>query len=236
MQDDAASLARPFTRAGIARGVRDLSGATVPVFAFGLGFGAAASNAGLSPAQALAMSGLVFAGASQYAALGLWADPLPLLTLVLLTLAVNARHLVLGATLHGYLAGRPAAARYAALAVLSDANWASTQQAVSRGEDDLGHLVGGGLVLWLIWILGTALGSAAGGSLGDLRRFGIDAVMPAFFACVLIGMTRDRRDVPPWIVAGLAAAAAAAVIPVHWAVLAGAFAGATAGVAFDARR
>lgn len=230
-----AAEAACFTWAGVARGMRDLASAIIPVMAFGIAFGAAAVAAGLTPAVAVSMSALVFAGASQYAALDLWYAPFSFAALLILTLAVNARHLVLGATLHSYLSRGPVLRRYAVLLLLSDANWAATQQAIARGDRDVGHLLGGGLVLWGAWLLGTLLGAVSGEALGDLDRFGIDAVMPAFFACALIGLVKSRTDMPPWGLAGAVSGALSMAIPVQWAVLIGALVGGLAGVVRDDR-
>lgn len=230
------SEAPVFTLAGIQRGASDLAGAVIPVVGFGIGFGAAAAATGLTPSIALAMSGIVFAGASQYAALELWHAPLPLVGILIMTLAVNARHIVLGATLHGYLIAQPPLRRYAALALLSDANWSATQQAVATGDRDLGHLVGGGLVLWVTWLFGTSIGVIAGRSAGNLGRFGIDALMPAFFVCGLIGLVKAREDLPPWAIAGVTSGAMSMALPIEWAILIGALTGGVAGSLRDARR
>lgn len=220
----------PLTFEGVTRGVRALAGALPAIIILGVGFGAAASSVGLSPSAALAMSGLVFAGASQFAAIELWGDPLPVFSLALLVLAVNARHIVLSATLFPLLGREPHLRRLAILALLSDANWASTQAAARRGEHDLGHLVGGGLALWTSWVCGTALGAWLGSGAGSLHWLGVDAIMPIFFACSVISMSRGRTDIPPWGVAAAASGVAVLAAPPHWAILIGAAAGVLAGV------
>ena len=50
---------------------------------------------------------LVFAGASQFLALELWGDPLPLAALVLGVLVINLRHLLMGPALLPWLAQDP---------------------------------------------------------------------------------------------------------------------------------
>ncbi|MGY4399073.1 putative branched-subunit amino acid permease [Sphingomonas sp. UYAg733] len=222
--------------AAVGRGFRDLFAAAIAVAVFGIGFGAAAVEAGLSPATAAAMSGFVFAGAAQYAVLDLWHFPLPWLAILMTTLAINGRHVVLGATLGSYLGAASPMRRYAVLALLSDANWASTRQAIAGGERDLGHLLGGGLLLWLCWVAGTLVGAFAGEAIGDPRQFGVDALMPAFFVCVLIVAAKGPRDVPPWVVAGGSAAGLSLVMPTHWAIIVAALIGAVFGYALDARR
>ncbi len=223
------------TWAGAGRGVRDLLPASIAVVAFGIGFGAAAVERGLQPFEAIAMSALVFAGASQFAALELWREPMPWLALIVTTLAVNARHLVLGATLGDFLARAPSGRRYAVLAVLSDANWAATRQAAQKGERDVGHLLGGGLTLWASWVAGGAIGALIGEELGDLRRLGLDALLPAFFISVLASQTRGLADLTRWVAAATITLVLAGFMAGHWAVIAGAALAALPGPRADAR-
>lgn len=77
------------------------------VAVFGAAFGLAALQHGLSAASALGMSTLVFAGAAQFAVLDLWGPQVPMLALVLTVFAINARHLLMGATLYPWLRQLP---------------------------------------------------------------------------------------------------------------------------------
>lgn len=65
------------------------------VAVFGAAFGLAATQAGLSDSVIMAMSTLVFAGASQFAALELWGPDVSLLTLSITVFAINARQLLM---------------------------------------------------------------------------------------------------------------------------------------------
>ena len=69
------------------------------VLPFGIAFSVAAQQAGLEDLTIIAMSMLVFAGASQFAALELWQSPVPWIPLALVVFAVNARHILMGASL-----------------------------------------------------------------------------------------------------------------------------------------
>ena len=57
--------------------------------------------------------------------------------------AINARHLLMGATLYPWLRELPRAKHYGVMLVVSDANWAMSVQAFNRGEAGLGLLFGG---------------------------------------------------------------------------------------------
>jgi predicted branched-subunit amino acid permease len=65
------------TQDGARRGFLRFASLTPFVIPFGIAYGAAAVEAGFSAGQAVAMSALVFAGASQFAVLEIWAEPVP---------------------------------------------------------------------------------------------------------------------------------------------------------------
>jgi predicted branched-subunit amino acid permease len=73
------------------RGAVDIA----PLAAFVVPFGVAASARGIPPDIGVFMSVAIYAGASQFAVLDLWQAPLPLATLALTVLAVNARLILL---------------------------------------------------------------------------------------------------------------------------------------------
>jgi len=222
------------TRAGVWRGFREMAPlALTTVGAFAIAFGVAARQGGLDLAQASAMSALVFAGASQFAALGLWTDPLPVLSILLATVAINARFLLMSAALRPWLAHLPSWQVYPGLFVLADPVWAKSLREFDQGLDDAGYLIGGGAIFWLVWLAFTAAGYALGGGIGDPARWGIDALMPAFFAVILTGMWRGRGDALPWICAGASALGASMVLPGMWHVLVGGVVGGLVGAARD---
>ena len=218
------------TRAGVLAGARQLAPlAFTTVIAFGLAFGLAARQAGLSLVETGLWSALAFAGASQFAVLGLWTMPVPLVPALLMTLAVNARHLLMGAVMRPWLARLPARKVYPMVALMADANWAYTVREFRAGGRDAGHLLGGGLILWACWVPGTLAGHLLGAGLTDPARWGLDAVMPAFFAVVLVGMWRGRADALPWAAAAGAALVAGWWLPAQWHVLVGGIVGGLVG-------
>src|SRR5262245_34836613 len=110
------SSSRPrFTADGVWRGCVEIAPIAAFVIPFGIAFGVAASAKGVPGEISLLMSIAIFAGASQFAALDLWHAPLPLAMLALTVLAVNARHILLGAVLAPWLLQIPLARRLAAL-------------------------------------------------------------------------------------------------------------------------
>lgn len=214
---------------GVRAGFLRLAPLAVFAVPFGLAFGAAAVEHGLLPLETLVMSATVFAGAAQFAVLDLWNHPLPLLSIALTALAVNARHLLLGAALSPWVNALPWPLRLLALPLLSDANFADSYRSLRDGGSNLGVLVGGGLALWLAWTAGTALGAYAGSGLGDLSRFGIDLVMACFFAAVAAGDLKTPPSLLPAAVAAAMAVLALDAVPAGWNIVLAALAGASVG-------
>lgn len=213
----------------VVAGFRRMLPLSLFVIVFGLAFGVAALQQGLSGLETLAMSGLVFAGAAQFATLELWGDTIPLIPLVAITLAINARHLLMGAAFYPHLRDLPTGPRYASLVLLSDANWAMAM-AGGNTATRLGVLVGGGFALWLTWMIGTALGVVFGSGIGAPERFGLDVIMGCFLLAMLVGGKRDPWVLLPWSAAALAAIVAMAWLPPHAHVIVGALSGGLVGL------
>lgn len=222
------------TWAGCWRGATAIFPVLPPVFVFGIAFGIAARGAGLEGWLAALMSMAVFAGAAQFAVLDLWTTPVPWLPLLVATFAINARHILLGASLRALCRGLSPWKVYGAMTLLSDLNWAALIAAERKGERDLGYLVGGGLLMWATWVLATVIGAVAGGlTLDDVKTYALDLVLVAFFATTLVGLRRGRVDDLPWLVAGVAAMGAVWFLPPNWHVMVGGLAGGLAGLLRD---
>ena len=225
------STIRPiFTFRGLTRGAQRLLPVSVFVLPFGIAYGAAAIDAGMTIDQAMVASLVMFAGASQFAALDLWQTPLPLLSLMLVVLAVNARHLILGAAISPYVNPLPAHHWFGALMLLSDVNFADSYKAMKDGERDAAHILGGGLMLWCVWAIATAIGVFAGSALGNLERFGVDVVMAAFFGALTLGMVPNLRRAIPVVVACVVAVVTLPILPTGWNIIAAALVGGVVGM------
>lgn len=206
------------------------------VLIFGAAFGLAATQAGVPDSSIVLMSALVIAGAAQFATLDLWGAEVPLFTLALTVFAINARHLLMGATLYPWLRHLPPARRYGVMVLASDANWALAMQAFGRGQPGFGVLVGGGLALWLTWVAGTWLGLYFGGAIADPRRWGLDMVMGCFLLAMVVGGRKDLRMVVIWAVAATSSLLAYRYLPENSHVVAGALAGGGLGAIWTEKR
>jgi predicted branched-subunit amino acid permease len=196
---------------------------------FGIGFGVAAAQKGLSAFETTLMSFTVMAGTSQMVALDIWAQPLPLIALALSVFVANLRYFVMGAALQPYMPRLPWWQQPAVWYATVDQNWALNIAEYRRGQGDLGKFLGGGFVMACIWSGSTLAGNlAAGGVLSDptaAYRLGLDFVGIAVFVVVAAIMFRGKSDLAPWAVAIAAALASRWLIGGNWYIVIGGLAG-----------
>ena len=218
-----------FTWRGALEGAKRCLPIEIGGFAIGLVFGVLAGQAGLSAAESVLMSALVYSGAAQFIVLGLWTSPLPVLGIVLTTLVVGLRHLLMGAALSPYFSKLGRLKAYGSVFFMADENWALTMSEFTKGRRDAAFLLGGGVAMFLSWTISTLIGRTVGGALRDPERWGLDFAFTAVFLALLVGMWRGRSDLLPWAVAALVAVAAHQWLPGQWYILLGGLAGSLAG-------
>ncbi|MFW1852854.1 AzlC family ABC transporter permease [Acinetobacter guillouiae] len=200
------------------------------VVIFGAAFGLAATQTGLENSSIMLMSSFVFAGASQFATLELWGAQISLIPLIVTVFFINARHLLMGASLYPWLRHLPPIKRYSILLVISDANWALSLQAFNRGESGMGLLFGGGLALWLAWVLGTGLGFYFGNVIHHPALLGLDMVMACFLLAMVVGGQKNLRILIIWTIAACSSLLAYWYLPENSHVVVGALFGGIVGI------
>jgi predicted branched-subunit amino acid permease len=222
----------PLTRAGMRLGARRVSVLLPGIVVFAVAFGAAAAARGMTLLETLLMSGLVYGGVSQLVAMELWRPEWTwgaIAGLTVVTATVNARMILQGAALQPWFAQYPKRLNAFHLFFYTDANWLIGTRYHSEGGRDLGVLIGAGLALWIVWVLATIPGHILGALVSDPRQYGIDLVMPIFFAAMIVPMWKGRRAAVPWVVAGLVALVTAKLIDGYAFIITGSLAGALTG-------
>ena len=210
-----ANAAAPVSTAGMLLGLRKVSVLIPGIVVFAVAFGAAAAAKGLSLFETVLMSVLVYAGVAQLVAMELWRPEWSwgaIVALAVVTATVNARMVLQGASLQPWFARYSKTLNAVHLFFFTDANWLIGTRYQSEGGRDLGVLIGAGLLLWLVWIVATAVGHLLGTLVSDPRQYGIDLVMPIFFAAMIVPLWRGKRAAVPWVVAGLVALVTAQVV------------------------
>jgi 4-azaleucine resistance transporter AzlC len=213
-------------------GLVELSPAMVAATPIALLYGAVATSKGLSPLEVALSSALVFAGGAQLAAIELWTNPVPIAALVLSTFLINARYILMSASLAPKVAHLPFAAKLLGFHVLADENWALAERRAAHRRITSAYFFGMGAVFWVNWVLWSWAGTVLGPLLGDPRRFGADFAFTAIFIGLVAGFVTTRHHGIVVIASALAATSAYVAIGSPWHVLAGAFAGMAAAVIF----
>jgi predicted branched-subunit amino acid permease len=199
---------------------------------FALAFGTVAAQKGLSLADTIMMNAFVFAGASQLVALEVWTHPLSLGTvasIALLTAIVNARFVLMGAALRPWLGSLPAWQIYPPLLLTTDATWIVGMRYRADGKGDASIYLGAGLAIWSVWVAAVIPGYLLGAFISDPKRFGIDLMLPIFFAAMLVQIWRGPRRAIGWAVAGGVALVVAQLLSGWWFIVIGAVAGSIVG-------
>jgi len=209
--------------------------ACVAVVPFALLLGALAHQKGLSVPEVVLMSGLVFAGASQFVALDIWADPAPWLMVAVSALMINSRHLLMGASIAPKIAHFRSGASYLALFLMADEVWALCERRSGERPIAFAYWLGVAVPLYLNWVGWTGLGAALGAVFTDPAAFGFDFAFTAMFLTIIVGLWRG----PSTGIAIAASAATASLVYLTvdgpWYIAAGGIAGALAGALFSPR-
>lgn len=207
--------------------LQDSLGIMVSAGGFGLVYGLSARAAGFSPLEASAMSVLVFAGASQFAAVGYVLGGFSWLAIVLLTAFLNARHLLYAAALAPYLGDQPRWLRALMAHLLTDEAFALAIAHFRRiGRADIrGYWIGAIVSTFIPWNVATIVGVTIGGSIPDPAALGLDVIFPAAMGGLAVGLITGRRE----LVAAVAGAVIGVGVGLAWDPAAGIIAGGVIG-------
>ena len=200
MDDDAALSAR-------AR--RDSWVLGLAVGVFGASFGVLATTAGLTVAQACAMSVLVFTGASQFTAVVVVGSGGSLGSAFASALLLAARNAAYGVALAPTMAIRPLGRRLLAAQLVIDESTAMAMAQPGRAAREHAFWVTG-VTVFVCWNVSTLLGAVAGDAIGDPQALGLDVAFPAGFVALVAPHLRSRRG---WVAALSGALVALALVP-----------------------
>jgi len=214
-------------RREVAAGARAVLPIALAATVFGVSYGILAREAGMGIAAPIVMSFTTFAGSAQFASASVLEQGGALAAAIVAAVLLNLRYLAIGISvapsLRGSLARRLAEAQLAV-----DESWAVAQE---RGQVVRGRVVGAGLMLMVGWCAGTAIGVIGGGALGDPAVYGLDAMFPALFLALLVGLVSSARAKRAALIGALVALALLPVAPPGVPVIA-----AVAGALIAARR
>jgi 4-azaleucine resistance transporter AzlC len=176
--------------------------------AFGASFGAISVTSGLTLAQTMTLSLVMFTGASQFAFVGVAASGGSPFAAVPAAMLLGIRNAFYGVGISEILHPRGFARLWTAHFVIDETTAMAVSQETPRARRFAFWATG--LTLLCLWQLGTLAGALVGRAV-DPAAIGLDAAAPAVFLALLWPML--RRAEARWVALG-GAAVALALIPV----------------------
>lgn len=204
-----------FSRRNTARHAADCVRAAFPVtvpvlfgyLAIGIPFGLMLVKAGYPWWLAPVMSCLMYAGAGQYIAVGLFAAGVPLPAMLVTILAVNIRHIVYGLSLIERFKEAGKWKPYLVFALTDETYALLTGVQVPPNVSTSGFYGAVAVLDQSYWVIGSVIGAVAG-SLIPVPLTGVDFALTALFAVLLIDQLRRTGDIVPALIGIFCAAAA----------------------------
>jgi 4-azaleucine resistance transporter AzlC len=200
--------------------------------------GVAAVSVGLTPFEAVGMSFIVFAGASQLAVFQLMSAGSPWMIMLLTAWVINLRFTMYSAALAPYLQRLPTWQKAPLAYMLSDQAFGVsmgrfvTDETVSRRW----FYFGAALTVWTTWQVSAVTGALLGTLIP--ASWGFDFAFPLSFMALMFGALRDRPAVIAALTGGLVAVLAKG-LPYNLGLVLASLLGITAGTlaeTFNARR
>ena len=163
------------------KGIADVSPLMIPVVPFGIIFGVLAIDLGLTPITAMALSIIIFGGASQIIFLQLFSAGASSLIILSSVGAVNSRHLLYGAVLSEHMSGFKMTWKIIISYFLVDQAFAVTNSYLKKStdKDKAFHSFGAGVTCWVIWQITTIIGIFLGSIIPE--KLGLSFAVPLTF-------------------------------------------------------
>ncbi|MBD3884792.1 AzlC family ABC transporter permease [Phormidium tenue FACHB-886] len=212
-----------------AKGIFPLVVGAIP---FGLIYGTLVASSGLSFGAAMAMSAFVFAGSSQFIAVGLVAAGTAVPLIILTTFVVNLRHLLYAASLVPHVQHLPQAWKMPIGFWLTDEAFAV---AIARyNHTDCSphkhwYYLGAATFMYANWQVCTFLGLTIGQMIPNAASWGLDFAMSVTFIGMVIPYLKTKPMYCSVIVAGIVALLAHG-LPHQLGLMVAAIAGIAAGL------
>ncbi|MFB6177125.1 MAG: AzlC family ABC transporter permease [Halobaculum sp.] len=208
-------------------GVRAVAPILLGAAPFGLVAGAAAVGADLTVAQAMGLSTVVFAGASQLAAIDLLGQNASVAVVVGTALVINARMVMYSASIAPYFENLSSRRRALVAYLLTDQAYALSITRFRQHGSSLWFYLGTAAPLWLVFVAATAVGAVVGARVPAWLP--LEFTIPLTFLAVLVPAIVDRESQAAAVVAGTVAVLGAN-LPYNLGLLAGAGTGIAAGL------
>lgn len=212
-------------------GARDVLPMLVGIFPFSMIVGVTAVDLGIAPIQAIAMSVMIFAGASQLAAIQLIGQAAPATLVVLTVLIVNLRFIMYSASIAPYFRQFNFFQKGIAAYMLTDPGFAVSITGFRKEKRGrFSYYMGSAFFIWFAWQVGTILGVVVGSGIPE--PLSLEFAIPLMFMALLFPNLQDKASKLTACVAGLVAVFAAG-LPYSLGIITAALIAMGCGAAYD---
>ncbi len=193
-------------------GLKDELPLLLGVAPFGMIYGILALAAGLSEAEAQAMSVVVFAGSAQFMLAQLVGSGTPALVMIVTGFVINLRHALYSASIAPHVKKLSPMWKTLLAYLLTDEAYAiaiTRYQKKDQSPHKHWYFLGTGLTLWTSWQISTAIGVYLGTQIPD--SWSLDFTLALTFIALVVPALKDRPSI--------LAAASASIVAVMTATL-----------------
>jgi len=200
----------------------------------GFAYGVLAREVGLNLIEIGLMSLLIYAGSSQFIAVGMIGSGAALISIVITTFLVNLRHLLMSASLAPYFKQYSRKLLPLISFGITDETFAVNAVELKADQKPQEFVLGLHLTSHISWILGGLFGGAFHQLISDTDALGLDFVLYAMFIFLLLSQLDSWRFVGTGLVAGATALLITYFFPeTNWHIIIAAVVAATSGVVFE---
>ncbi|MBJ8436002.1 AzlC family ABC transporter permease [Acinetobacter lactucae] len=169
------------------RGAMDILPLSISVIPWAILAGSMAIHAGLSLYKALAMSGLVFAGAAQLVSLSMAMEGASVFTIYLTIFFLTAQHFIYALTLRNDISILSLPKRLSLGFLLTDELFAVSAPLEKRRSE---YLLGAGLCFYLFWVAFSLVGILLATVIPDLLNYHLDFSIVAIFIAMIVPLCK----------------------------------------------
>ncbi|MGX9417514.1 AzlC family ABC transporter permease [Vibrio sp. WJH972] len=167
------------------QGVLAMFPLSVAVVPWGFLAGSYAIEAGLSGLEAQAMSAVLFAGAAQLVAAGMFKEEVGLATMLLTTFFITSRHFLYSVSMRRKISGLSGRWRALLGFLLTDELFAVCS-GQTESEFNRWYALGAGGSFYIVWNIASFIGIVAGSHIPSLGEYGLDFAVAATFIAIII--------------------------------------------------
>lgn len=215
------------------RGIKASLPVVLGYFPIGMAFGVLAVSSGLNVWEVMVMSVMVYAGSSQFIAVGMISAGASFYTIIMTTFLVNARHILFSASLAPYVK------KYKTwiLALMSygitDETYGVAINSIESETRESSYYLGINITSQLAWVISTGFGAALGNFIPNPEALGLFFALPAMFIGLLVMQMKNKMSIIIAIVASVFSLSIKLYIPGNWNVILATIIAATIGVVIE---